>query len=214
MEILHPRIEAYLATRAPHGDPILSEMEGRAEREEFPIVGPQVGRLLMLLARAIRARRIFEVGSGFGYSALWFAKALPRGGRVTLTEYSADHSRAARDYLSRAGQGPKARCLVGDGLELLRRARESFDLIFLDADKRQYPAAFRAGLPKLRAGGLFVADNLLWFGGVLDPRPDADTRGILEFTRLIHQTPGLLSRIVPLRDGVSVSLKLRYANTP
>ncbi len=207
LDIVHPAIERYLDRLPPHQDPILRRMETKAEREAFPIVGPQVGRLLMILARAIGAKRVFEMGSGFGYSGLWFAKALPRNGRITLTDTSAVRSKEALDYFGQAHQAEKVTGLVGDAVELVQGAKGPFDLIFLDADKARYPLAFKAALPKLRRGGLFIADNVLWFGKVTASHPDAETRGILEFTRLIFATPGIASSILPLRDGLSVSLK-------
>lgn len=206
-DIINPAIEAYLARRTLHRDPVLRQMEAQAEREDFPIVGPQVGQLLMLLARAIGAKRIFEMGSGFGYSAMWFAKAMPRDGRVILTDTSSARSQQARDYFAKAKQARKAEFLVGDAIELIKHVKGTFDIIFLDADKARYPLAFSTALPRLRHGGLFIADNVLWFGQVVQPHPDADTRGILEFTRLIFSTPGIASSVLPLRDGVSISLK-------
>ena len=207
LEIVHPQIEEYLEKFPDHHDPVLKAMEAKAQREHFPIVGPQVGQLLMMLARAIGARRIFEMGSGFGYSALWFAKALPPEGRVTLTDTSAARAQEAHRHFEEARQTEKMKYLVGDAIELVQRAPGPYDIIFLDADKARYPLAFKTALPTLRRGGLFIADNVLWFGQVLDRRPDKDTKGILEFTRLIYATSGLSSSILPLRDGVSVSLK-------
>lgn len=209
LDLLRQGINPYLAKQAAHQDPVLKAMEARARREGFPIVGPQVGRLLFLLTKAIRARRVFEIGSGYGYSALWFSKALPRGGRVTTTEYSEKRQEQALAYLKRAGQAGKVRALLGDGIERLRRERASFDVLFLDADKRDYPKALRVGLPKLKVGGLFIADNVLWSGKILGSRPDAQTRGILSFTRNLKCNTRLATVILPLRDGVSVSLKLR-----
>ncbi len=207
LELLHPRIEQYLQQLPILDDPLLRRLEAKAEREAFPIVGPQVGQLLMMLAKAVGAVRIFEMGSGFGYSGLWFAKALPRGGRVILTDTSAARSTEARRHFEEAQQSEKVECLVGDAIQLIADANGSFDVIFLDADKARYPLAFRTALPKLRPGGLFVADNVLWFGQVAEPHPDAETRGILEFTRLIYTTRGVSSSMIPLRDGVSISLK-------
>ena len=207
IELLHPKIEQYLAKLAAHDDSVLRAMEAKAAREEFPIIGPQVGRLLLLLTRAVGAKRIFEMGSGFGYSALWFAKGLPANGRVTLTDTSATRAREARRYFTHAKQARKMVQLVGDAIELIRSQPGPFDIIFLDADKARYPLALRAAWPKLRSGGLLIADNVLWFGQVLERHPDADTQGILEFTRLIHTTPGMCSSVLPSRDGVSISLK-------
>ena len=208
LDIVHPSIARYLERLPKSEDPILREMERKAERESFPIVGPQVGGLLRMLARAIGARRVFEMGSGFGYSGLWFAKALPAGGRITLTDTSATRLKQARAYFERAGQADKVECLTGDAIELIQQAPGPFDVIFLDADKARYPLAWKVALPTLRPGGFFIADNVLWSGRVIGQHPDAETQGILAFTRLIHLTPDVASCILPLRDGVSVSLKV------
>lgn len=208
VELVHPKIDAYLGQFSSHDDEVLRVMEQQAEREDFPIVGPQVGRLLMSLAKAIGARRIFEMGSGFGYSGLWFAKALLPGGRLTLTDTSMERLNEAKAYFKQAGYERKLECLAGDAIELIAKARGPFDAIFLDADKARYPLAFQTAWPKLRLGGLFIADNVLWFGRVLNRHPDEDTQGILGFTRLLFETPGALSNIIPLRDGVSLSLKI------
>jgi predicted O-methyltransferase YrrM len=207
LTLLPPQIEQYIEQWAIHRDAVLHRMEAQARRENFPIVGPQVGQLLLLLARAIGATRIFEMGSGFGYSALWLAKALPRNGRITLTDASATRSQQAHVYFRRAREAGKAEFLVGDAVELIKQAKGPLDLVFLDVDKERYPAACRAALPKLRRGGLLITDNVLWSGKVAERHPDAETRGIQRFTELLYRTPGLCSTIIPLRDGVSVTLK-------
>ncbi len=208
LDILHPKIAQYLRRLPTHRDPVLEKMERQADREGFPMIGPQVGQLLMVLTRAIGARRVFEMGSGFGYSGLWFAKALPEDGRVTLTDTSAVHSKHARDYFRESKLEQKAEFLVGDAIELIQQAEGPFDIIFLDADKARYPLAFKVALSQLRPGGCFIADNCLWSGLVLSERPDAETQGILDFTKLIYATPGIVSTVIPLRDGVSLSFKV------
>ena len=207
LTLLPRNIEAYLAKRASHKDTVLRKMEQKADREGFPIVGPQVGQMLLLMARSINATRIFEMGSGFGYSALWFAKALPASGCVTLTETASTRSLEAEAFFRKARKKSNAQFLIGDAIELIAKEQGQFDVIFLDADKARYPLAFKVALPKLRRGGLFIADNVLWSGQVAEPSPDADARGILEFTDLIFGTRGITSSIIPLRDGVSISLK-------
>ena len=206
--ILQPEIETYLSryTRRPY--PIFQEMEMQAERENFPIVGPLVGPLLSLLAKTVNAKSIFEMGSGYGYSGLWFASALPEDGKVIMTDGSKRYAEETKSYFKKAGQEKKYEFKMGDAVELIDEVPGPFDIIFIDMDKARYPVGFQKALPKLRKGGLLMADNVLWFGHVLDKTPDEDTRGILEFTRLIYETPSLRSAIIPLRDGVSVSLKL------
>lgn len=207
-EIVHADVERYLYSLLPERDAVLQEMEAYARQHRIPIVGPAVGRLLYLLVKLSQARRIFEMGSAIGYSTIWLARAAGEGAEVYYTDGSRANSRRARQYLERAGVLDTVRVAVGDSLELLRAAPGEFDLIFNDVDKHQYPQVFPLALSRLRRGGLLVADNTIWFGRVVrQRRPDDDTRGILEFNRLIYCAPELHTVILPLRDGVSVSLK-------
>lgn len=207
--ITDPAVEKYLYGLLPERDPVLVEMERAARRRDIPIVGPAVGRLLHQYAQLIDARRIFEMGSAIGYSTIWLARAAGDGAEVYYTDGSKANARRAERYLERAGVSRTVRVSVGDSLQLLHATPGEFDLIFNDVDKHQYPDVFPLALPRLRQGGLLVADNTLWFGRVVrQRRPDADTRGILGFNRLLYSTPGLHTVIVPLRDGLSISLKL------
>jgi len=208
VDVVNPVIEEYLRRALPTGDEVTLEMERLADRRRFPIVGPLVGRLLYVLARAIGAREIFECGSGFGYSAYWFARALAPGGRVVLTEGSSENCASARGFLGRAGLMDRAVIEKGDALDILPRYSGPFDIIFCDIDKRDYPRVHAVMMPRLRSGGLFVCDNMLWSGRVAsDAHQDEDTRGVRELTRLLYADPGLHTTILPLRDGVSVSLR-------
>lgn len=207
LEIVHPAIEEYLRGLAPDPDPVLREMEALGESRRFPIIGPLVGRLLMLLALAIRARRVLELGSGFGYSAYWLARALGPDGEIVCAEHSHDNARLAREFFTRAKLRPRITFEVGDALKLLDRHPGPFDLIFMDIDKADYPEAFPKLLPRLRSGGLLVTDNMLWSGAVLHPAGDDATRGIQAYTRLLYGSPDLVTILLPIRDGVSVSLK-------
>jgi predicted O-methyltransferase YrrM len=208
MDIVSPAIEDYLRRAAPGSGGVVRDMERLAEERRFPIVGPLVGRLLFLLARAIGARSVFECGSGFGYSAAWFAAALPADGRVVLTDGSGDNCAAARDHLARAGLLDRCDIRRGDAISLLKAAPGPFDVVFCDIDKRDYPRVHPLLADRLRPGGLFVCDNMLWFGRVAGPDRDPDTLGVRELTRLLYADPGLHTVILPLRDGVAVSLKL------
>jgi predicted O-methyltransferase YrrM len=209
MDIVDPLIDEYLARLAGSPDPVEAEMRRYAdEREGFPVVGPVVGALLTQLALLVGARRVFEVGSGFGYSAFWLARGLSPGGTVALTDYSRENLERARAYLGQAGLLDRCRIEPpGDALELLARAEPGFDLVFLDLEKQEYPRALALALPKLRAGGLLVADNVLWGGAVARGENDAASVGLREFVRVITSTEGLVSTVLPLRDGVSITLK-------
>jgi predicted O-methyltransferase YrrM len=209
MDIVDPLIDEYLARLAGSPDPVEGEMRRYAdEREGFPIVGPVIGQLLSQLALLARARRIFEVGSGFGYSAFWFARVLEPGAAVTLTDFDRENLDRARAWLGKAGLLDRCRFEpAGDGLEALARAEGGLDIVFLDSAKADYPRALAVALPKLRAGGLVLADNVLWGGAVARGEADAATAGLREYIRLIFGSEGLVSTVVPLRDGLAITMK-------
>lgn len=208
-DIVLPHIERYLEGLETTRDEVLLDMERLAAERDFPIVGPLVGRMISLLAQSIGARRILELGSGYGYSGYWFARALPADGELILTEKDPANSARSQEYFRRGGVGGRVQFLVGDALEALDRLPGDFDIIFNDVDKTQYPAAFHKAIPRVRTGGFFMSDNMLWGGRVAADAAHPTTRGVLELTRLLFEAPNLYTILLPVRDGVSVSLKLR-----
>jgi predicted O-methyltransferase YrrM len=201
-------VEDYLYSLLPARDEVLTEIEAEAAKRKIPIVGPAVGRILHQLALISNARRIFEMGSAIGYSTIWWARALVEGGRVIYTDGDSKNAEQARRYFERAGVGDRITIKVGDALELLSEEKEQFDIIFNDVDKEDYPRVFRLAMPKLRKGGLFVTDNVLWSGRVAQQNPaEATTKAILEFNRLLYSSPDLFTTILPIRDGVAVAIK-------
>lgn len=209
MAIVTPDIDRYLDRLASHDDPVLDEMERRGRRDGFPIVGPQVGRLLRTLAVANGARRVLELGSGFGYSAYWFAGAVGTDGEVVLTEGSPERARDAGAYLERGGFADRVRIEVGDALGVLASIDGPFDIVFNDIDKEAYPDVLPGVKRVLRPGGLFVSDNMLWFGRVLEEDPeDPATAGVVGLTRALARDPDFHTTLLPVRDGVSVSVRL------
>jgi caffeoyl-CoA O-methyltransferase len=207
MDIVHQDIEDYLAGLLPSKDPVLKEMERLAVRKDFPIVGNQVGRVLRLMARLLNAGRIFEFGSGFGYSAYWFALGMKPGGEIVLTDDEAENAELAGKFMARGDFKVTPRVEVGDAIELIDRQEGLFDILFIDCEKARYPAALEKALPRLRSGGLLIADNVLWSGRVVRRSEDPSTEGILRFSGMIAADDRLLTTILPLRDGVSISLK-------
>jgi predicted O-methyltransferase YrrM len=208
MDLIQKDINGYLQNVTPPRDEVLAEMEKYAEKNQFPIVGPLVGRLLYMYASLMGAKKVLELGSGYGYSAYWFAKAIGSRGKVICTEGNPANAERAKKYFARGGIGNKVDFRVGDALQIIDGLKGNFDIIFNDVDKYQYPMVFGKALGRLRKGGLLISDNLLWSGKILDKKRDADTNGIIEYTRLIYTSKDLFTIIVPLRDGVSVSLKL------
>ena len=208
--IVDPEIDAYLRGLYDDGDPVRHEMEALAAQKSFPIVGPVVGRHLELLARAIGARRVFELGSGYGYSALFFARAVGDGGAVHCTELSAENVQRAQGFLSRAGVWDRVSYHQEEATAALRRVGGTWDVVYNDIDKDGYPDTVDLAYAHLRPGGLFITDNVLWSGRVLSGRDDgkAATRGVVEFTRRLMAHPGFLTSINPTRDGVAVALRV------
>lgn len=208
IHITDPTIEQYLLAITPQRDTILAEMESYAAERNFPIVGPLVGRMLFALAASINATKILELGSGFGYSAYWFAQATQDDAKIVCTENSAQNVARANDWLKRGNVRAKVELRLGNALDVLPTLDETFDIIFNDIDKHDYPKALHMSVPKLRIGGLFITDNVLWKGRILHDTPDETTARIIEFNRMLYSTPQLFTTIIPLRDGVSVSIKL------
>jgi len=210
VDLVHPNVDRYLGELSRSTDPVLIEMERLAVEQSFPIVGPQVGRLLYVAAASISARRVLELGSGFGYSALWFARAVGPDGRVVLTECSPERAAEADGFLRRSEVIDRAQIEVGNALEIAERLEGPFDIIFNDVDKQDYPAALEIAIDRLRPGGLFISDNMLWRGEVLDgDTTDAATRGVLELTRRLYASDRFATTLVPVRDGVTISVKER-----
>jgi len=207
VEILNSEINNYLHSLIPDRDPVLEEMERIGKEKGFPIIGPLVGRLLCQLALLTQARTVFELGSGYGYSAIWFSKGMRPGGRIICTDGEKENARQAAAFFERAGI-KNVDYRVGDALSMLEREPGPFDIILNDIDKHEYPEAFKKALPKLRKGGLLITDNTLWYGKVVMGDKERSTLGILEFNRLAYRSTEVFSTLVPLRDGVTVSIKL------
>jgi len=214
MDIVNPAVEAYMRElQVRHDEPVLLEMEAHAHEHAFPIVDRLVGVTLEVLARSIGARRVIELGSGFGYSGYWFSRAVGPEGELHLTDGDEANAVKAADYLGRAQLDGPVAFHVGDAVKALGTLPGDFDLVYNDIDKHGYPDAWLAARARIRVGGLYVCDNVLWYGNVTgktgdDRRPKA-TKAILEHNRLIAGDEDYLSTIVPTRDGVMVALKLR-----
>ena len=208
--IVNPRIEQYLKTLFDTGDPVQAEMEELGRQRDFPIVGPLVGRLLQVLTKMTGARRIFELGSGYGYSALHFARAAGPGAVVHCTELSDENIRLAEQFLTRAGVWDRITYHRQEATAALRETGGTWDIVYNDIDKDGYPPVVDLAHAHLRPGGLFITDNVLWSGRVLEGQDDGSpaTRGVKEFTARLLAHKGFLTTINPTRDGVAVALRL------
>jgi caffeoyl-CoA O-methyltransferase len=207
MSITDPAVNQYLIDQAPSRHPVLREMERVAKEEDFPIIGPLCGRILYQLALAVRAKSVFEMGSGYGYSAFWFACAVGPGGKVIHTDKDPANIERARRFMAEAGFADRVTFELGDAMQTIGRHDGPFDVIFIDVGKLHYPEALRLAKARLQSGGLIIADDALQEGRVARPGGEAQTRAVLEFTRLAYDDPELVTTILPVRDGLSVSLK-------
>jgi len=201
-------VEDYLYSVIPARDELLTEMEAEAAKNDVPIVGPVVGRILYQLALISGAKSVFEMGSAIGYSTIWWARAVGKGGRVYYSDGDRKNAEKAKKYFEKAGVADRITVGVGDALELLSEQKQNFDIIFNDVDKEDYPRVLRIAVPRLRKGGLFVTDNVLWSAKVAQKNPtEASTKAILEFNRLLYSSTDFFTTILPVRDGVAVAMK-------
>jgi predicted O-methyltransferase YrrM len=209
-EPMSAQLHEYLDSLVPPREAELQAMEEKASRLGFPIIGPASGQLCYQLGRMIGARRVFELGSGYGYSTAWFARAVREngGGAVYHTVWDEDLSQQARGHLAALGYGDIVEYVVGEAVQALRAADGPFDLIFNDIDKHAYPESLAVIEEKLRPGGALIVDNMIWHGQIFDEREQGpDTEGVRAFTRMITTSPGWVASLVPIRDGLIVAYK-------
>jgi predicted O-methyltransferase YrrM len=212
-QIVPDLVERYLSSLNHQPDALLKELAERGEKDDLPLVDAEVGALLRVLASAIGATRILEVGTCIGYSGIWLAGALPPGGMLLTMELDADRAKIARDNFARAGLSDRANVMVGDAERLVAKVSGPFDLIFQDGAKKLYGPLLDRLAALLRPGGLLVTDNVLWDGEVVpgykpvpERKPD-DTRAIADYNVRLNAHPSLITSTVPLRDGVAISVK-------
>src|SRR5580765_8008767 len=212
-QIAPDAVEQYLAGLNHAGDPLLDDIARGNATRGLPLVDAEVGALLRVLATSIGASRILEIGTAIGYSGIWLAGALPAGGMLVTMELDEARAREARDNFAKAGVTDRVSVVTGDAQLKLAKVSGPFDLIFQDGAKKLYTPLLDRLVALLRPGGLLVTDNVLWDGEVVpgyqtSPRQDPEnTLAIIEYNQRVAAHPSLLTSIVPLRDGVSISVK-------
>lgn len=212
-EIVPEAVERYLSSLNRQGDAVLRDIARVGEQRDLPLVDAEVGALLRVLATAAGARRILEIGTAIGYSGIWLAGTLPAGGMLFTMEFDEDRARQARENFTRAGIADRVSVIIGDAQRMLAKVSGPFDLIFQDGDKKQYGPMLDRLVDLLRPGGLLVTDNVLWSGEVVPGfvrtahHNAADTQAIVDYNVRLSEHQALLTSIVPLRDGVAISVK-------
>jgi predicted O-methyltransferase YrrM len=209
-DLISPEVSSYLEKLVPARSGELAAMEAYASENNFPIVGPIAGQLCYQLARLMGAQRVFELGSGYGYSTAWFARAVQEngGGVVHHVVWDDKLSQMARKHLGALGYTDIVRFQVGEAVEALRNTDATFDIIFNDIDKAGYPASVPVILEKLRPGGLLIIDNMLWSGKIFDEQDNSPaTVGVREVTKLLTDSSKWITTLAPIRDGLIVAMK-------
>jgi predicted O-methyltransferase YrrM len=200
----------YLTSLVPPREKEMQEMEAYAEKNNFPIIGATCGYYIYQLARLINAKSIFELGSGYGYSTAWFAKALREngGGVVHHTVWDENLSQQAKQHLVQLRSDEFVKFHMSEAVEALKKTDGPFDIIFNDIDKQQYPASLPVIKEKLRSGGLLIIDNMLWHGDIFDKKDTSPaTEGVREFTKQITNDSDWIVSLAPMRDGMIVAYK-------
>jgi caffeoyl-CoA O-methyltransferase len=204
------KLTEYAANLSAHEDDVLRWIEAETERNEMPTINVQPfdGRLLQFLMRAVGARKVVEIGTLAGYSAVWLARALPTDGKLFTLEKSGKHAQVARASFERAGLDGKVELLEGPALDSLKRLQSQapFDFVFIDANKDGYPVYLDWAVENLRPGGMVAAHNAFRSGSVLAPESDED-RLMAEFNRAWIANARLDSLILPVGDGMAVGIR-------
>ena len=209
-EINYQAVQGYIESLVPPREPELAKMEEIAKKNDFPIIGPVCGYYCYQLARLVDAKSIFELGSGYGYSTAWFAKAVKEngGGVVHHTVWDDDLSKRAQKHLTALGLADLVQFHNAEAVATLRQATGPFDIIFNDIDKEGYPDSLPVIKEKLRQGGILIIDNMIWNGQILDPDDHASsTEAIRRFTRDITTDLDWIVSLIPARDGMIVAYK-------
>src|SRR3990172_793224 len=212
MDILSPHLTEFLENLVPPRPPELKKMEAYAEERDFPIIGPICGHLCYQIARTLGAKRIFEMGSGFGYSTAWFARAVQENGgsEVCHVVWDEELSNKARVHLKALGYENMVKYVIGEAIQTLHAASGTFDLIFMDIDKQDYVKAVPVIYDKLRVNGILIIDNILWSGRIFDENDQSPaTNAIREITGMLTNNDRWLTSVIPVRDGLLAANKLK-----
>ncbi len=191
-----------------------SELLAALERETYQktvlpqmISGHYQGRLLSLLSRLKQPKKILEIGTFTGYATLCLAEGLPPDGQILTIDKNDEFQAIQNKYFEQSAYRKQIHQIIGNARDIIPKLDATFDLVFLDADKRYYPQYFELILPKMTKGGLLISDNVLWYGKVVEPEPkDAETKAIKHFNELLADDPRVESLILPVRDGLSVAM--------
>ncbi|NND63828.1 MAG: O-methyltransferase [Flavobacteriaceae bacterium] len=210
MDFLPAKIDAYAVAHSQAEPELLQELSRETWRKVLAprmLSGHFQGRVLSMLSKLIRPKHILEIGTYTGYSALCLAEGMQKDGELHTIDINEELHDFQRKYFDRSGYGEKIFQHTGDASEIIPKLNFSFDLVFIDADKRNYPTYLELLLPKMKSGAVILSDNVLWSGKVIEKvdDEDLDTRAIIEYNKRLNNHPKLETVLLPIRDGLTVS---------
>lgn len=211
MEILNPEIQRYTEDHTSGESLLLAQVNRDTHAHVLMprmLSGQVQGRFLSMVSHMIRPKNILEIGTYTGYSALCLLEGLALGGKLITIDKNEELEERVRGYFRKAGAEHQIEYKIGDARKIIPTLNLAFDLVFIDADKESYDLYFDLVIDKVKTGGFIVADNVLWSGKVVEPKPDKDTRAILAFNERVQQDPRVENLLLPLRDGLMMMRKL------
>lgn len=206
---LNEELYKYILDTFVTEDDILKEVVRRTEEKDFPLIqiSPELGKFLQMLIIMIGAKKVLEIGTLAGYSAIWMARALPHDGKLITLEKDKEHARISMEHFKKAGLEGKVQLIEGDAVSSLDSlANERFDLVFIDADKVKYPVYFEKAVKMTRKGGIIAADNALRKGDIISKTPDKEVIATRKLNEMMSKHPDITSLIIPISDGLTLGV--------
>lgn len=212
MEFIDEKLDNYVCAHTENEPALLADLNRRTHvsiLQPRMLSGHYQGRLLSMLAHMIQPKRVLEIGTYTGYSALCFAEGLQAGGKVTTIDVNEELEEFVRSYIEKANCTDKVEYIVGDAMEILAKMDEQFDLVFIDADKKNYCNYYELVFDKVKPGGYIIADNVLWSGKVLEDYDslDRETKILMDYNKMIHEDERVQEILLPIRDGLMIARK-------
>ncbi|BDW91604.1 O-methyltransferase [Allomuricauda sp. XS_ASV26] len=210
MHFLSPVLENYIANNTEDEPILLQELTRETHLKVIQprmITGHFQGRVLSMLSKIINPKYILEIGTYTGYSALCLAEGLQREGELHTIEVNEELHRMQSKYFDKSGYGPQIKQHTGDALDIVPNLEQTFDLVFIDAQKVNYDSYFEAVLPKTKPGSIILSDNVLWSGKVVEPleKSDKATAALLQYNQKLKEDPRVETVLLPIRDGLTLS---------
>jgi predicted O-methyltransferase YrrM len=212
MEFLDPKLDKYVCDHTEAESPALESLNRKTHLKVLQprmLSGHFQGRVLSMLMHMIQPDRILEIGTYTGYSALCMAEGLKDGGKLITVEANEELEAIIQESISAAGMAHKITSIIGDATLEIPKLNETFDVVFIDADKKNYINYYNLVFPKVKIGGYIIADNVLWSGKVIEEKSDKETDVIKAYNDLIHSDPRVAEVLLPIRDGLMIARKLK-----